>query len=138
MTPADGTSVAVDTTLSTLRERIMPMLREKMPPEKARWIPRAEVAREAKQMAADYLTKGHIELNLLDQRDLVTSLVNTFLAEHQPAAPPPVAPASGDAPASIPIRSVLPGAPETANVTLDALISAPRENFARNPSRASV
>src|ERR1700733_11320446 len=118
MSPADGPAHAIDTTISTLKDRIMPILKEKIPADKARWAPRADVAREAKQTAADYLTQNRIELNLLDQRDLVTSLVNTFQAEHAaPAAAHPAAPAApSDAPPSIPVRSVIPTAASTAAI----------------------
>ncbi len=81
MTPADGSSHTADTTIPSLRDRILPKLKEKIPAEKAQWTPRSDVAREAKQITAEFLSANQIELNLLDQRDLVTSLVNTFLAE---------------------------------------------------------
>ena len=64
-----------------LRDRILPKLSEKLPVEKARWTPRGEVAKEAKHVATDFLAANHIELNLLDQRDLVTSLVNSYLSD---------------------------------------------------------
>jgi pilus assembly protein CpaF len=139
MTPADGPSYAVDTTISTLRDRIMPILREKIPADKARWVPRGDVAREAKQTAADFLAQGRIELNLLDQRDLVTSLVNGFLAENSaPGESRAAVPPAADGPQSIPVRSVIPTAASSANVPLEAHLPPPRDAYARNPSRASV
>ncbi|MDE2029370.1 MAG: CpaF family protein [Alphaproteobacteria bacterium] len=59
-----------------------------------------------------------MELNLLDQRDLVTSLVNAFMSEYAAAAPAPAAAAS---------------APEP-----QADEPPPAPVFTRNPSRASV
>lgn len=92
----------------------MPLLYQKIPADKATWLARADVAREAKQCAQDFLVHSNMEINLLDQRDLVTSLVNAFIAgvnaikqatqsaggyapaapqpQAVPAAPPPVAP----------------------------------------------
>ena len=47
----------------------------------------------------EFLPLARIELNLLDQRDLVTSLVNSFMAENAGAAPPPPPPTVSSAPA---------------------------------------
>jgi pilus assembly protein CpaF len=143
MTPADGPQ-PIDTTIPMLRDRIMPKLREKLPLEKARWTPRGDIAREAKQVTADFLVANRVELNLLDQRDLVTTLVNSFMAEGMTASPPPpVAASGGDAPASIPIRSVIPTSSTTGNMAVGAPLEPPpptttTDPYARNPSRASV
>ena len=107
MSPEGGPSNAADMTIPTLRDRILPLLRDKIPADKARWTPRADVAREAKIVTAEYLAKNRLELNLLDQRDLVTSLVNGFLAESA-AAPAPAAPSGGDAEARSPQQPRLP------------------------------
>jgi len=80
MTPPEGSSHAVDMTIPVLRDKVMISLRARLPPEKAKWMPRGDVAKEAKQAAADYLAYNRIELNLLDQRDLVTALINGFFA----------------------------------------------------------
>ncbi|MDR3425480.1 MAG: CpaF family protein [Alphaproteobacteria bacterium] len=121
MTPA--APLAADATIATLRDRVMPVLKEKITPEKAKWTSRPDVAREAKTVVADYLATHRLELNLLDQRDLVTALVNGFLAENISRAPPP------DPVAVAP-------APESA---LEAPSAEPApELYARNPSRASV
>jgi pilus assembly protein CpaF len=117
----------MDTTIATLRDRVMPLLREKVPTEKVKWTPRADVAREAKLVVSDFLTTARMELNLLDQRDLVTSLVNSFMAETAGAAPPP---AAVSAPAAL-----APGA----SAEMHEHESAPAEDpYARNPSRASI
>ncbi len=126
----------------------MPVLKDKIPADKARWAPRADIAREAKQIAADFLAQNRIELNLLDQRDLVTSLVNAFLAEiarrRLQGHPPPV-------PRSLArrCRNLDPGSfrirPTSGNQTgasspLEAHAPPPVRDasYARNPSRASV
>ncbi len=132
---------ALDAMIVTLRDTILPLLKQKIPADKARWLPRGEVARESKQTATDYLAHNHIELNLLDQRDLVTSLVNAFLAENQPVpSPTPDKTALPDAPASRTVRSIIPTAAVTTTaIPLDApLPPPPKDPFARNPSRASI
>ena len=113
---------APDTTIAALRDRVLPLLKEKIPAEKVKWTPRADVAREAKQTVNDFLAKNGIELNLLDQRDLVTSLINSFVAENGVAAP---------AASSLPDRQPEPVVEETP--------SAPSTDpYARNPSRSSI
>ncbi|HEU0117746.1 MAG TPA: ATPase, T2SS/T4P/T4SS family, partial [Alphaproteobacteria bacterium] len=137
MTPADGHSPATDMTIPTLRDNILPLLRAKIPADKIRWTPRADVAREAKAVVADYLAKQRLELNLLDQRDLVTSLVNGFLAEGgsaqpAPTAPPPAAPTADTRP---------PESLHAANAELDAPLISNRgiDPYARTvSSRSSV
>jgi pilus assembly protein CpaF len=149
MTPADG-SPPPDMTIPLLRDRVLPFLKERLPAEKARWTARGDVAREAKQAVTDFLAKNHIELNLLDQRDLVTALVNGILAEAAtatkpaettPASAPTAtpAPAGSDVPKALPIRSVIPTASTTANIPLEAQLEPPKQDpYARNPSRASI
>lgn len=109
--------------IATLRDLILPVLKEKVPSDKAQWMPRGDVAREAKLVAADYITAHKIELNLLDQRDLVTALVNGFLGSVPTRA----------ANSSQPMRAANASAPEMA---AEAPVSS--DPYARNPSRASV
>jgi pilus assembly protein CpaF len=113
-----------DLTIAELRDHILPFLRERLSTEKANWMARADVAREAKLAAAAYISTNKIELNLLDQRDLVTSLVNSFLngVASRPqttsaSLPPVAAPTAAEAPVAI----LSTGDP-----------------YARNPSRVSV
>jgi pilus assembly protein CpaF len=88
MAPPDGLGHSGDTTILTLRDRILPEFREKFPKEKLAAMPRGDVAKEAKIMVMAFLNLNRLDLNLLDQRDLVTTLVNSALAE---IAPPPAA-----------------------------------------------
>ncbi len=61
---------------------------KKFPADKIRWTSRAEVARESKnKIVAEFLAKNRLELNLLDQRDLVTALVNGLMSGVTPATP---------------------------------------------------
>ena len=115
--------------IARLRDLILPVLKEKLPSEKAQWMPRGDVAREAKLAAADYITNHKIELNLLDQRDLVTSLVNGFLNGAQGRPP------MGGAASEAPLRSTT--AAPTGELTASEMPAA-NDPYARNPSRASV
>jgi pilus assembly protein CpaF len=135
MSPADGPSHATDTTIPVLRDRIIPVLREKFPADKARLATRAEIAKEAKAAVSAYLTTNRLELNLLDQRDLVTSLVNGFQTG---VAPAPVTPSSVSL---ADIAKPATGSATTANLTtanaeLDAPLM-PRMDM-RTSSRGSV
>ena len=84
-----------DNAVSALLERVLPVFKKQLPADKAATLPRVDVAREAKTVAADYIDKNHLDVNLLDQRALVTALVNAMLATNAPpkpkaaAAPPP-------------------------------------------------
>ncbi len=96
--PTEHRSVETDSTITTLRDRILPELRNALPPEKAAAMPRHDVVREVKLVATAYLTRQGVELNLLDQRDIVTALTNGLLAlaphrEPQPAPKPSAPPA---------------------------------------------
>ncbi len=119
-----GSSFSGDSAFAALRDSILPSLREKFPPNTAAGTPRSEVAHVAKATVTEYLASKKMELNLLDQRDLVTSLINCFVAETSggSSAPSPAAPSTGTS-SPQPI-SVAPA---------DA-----RGPYARNPSRESV
>jgi len=68
-----------DKTISTLISRILPGLKNELPDEKAARMTRPEVVREVKKFATDFLRQQGIELNLLDQRDLVSILATSVL-----------------------------------------------------------
>lgn len=127
MTGSNTASQDTGTSIALLRDRILPILKEKMPADKAQWLPRGDIAREAKLAAADYITSNKIELNLLDQRDLVTALVNGFLSG---------VPSRANSPAPIPLQAANSsslGAPVAEAPPLST-----HDPYARNPSRASV
>ena len=130
-----------DMTIAHLRDRILPLMKERITEDKAKWATRAEIVKDAKQVLADYLDDNRLELNLLDQRDLVTSLVNNFLggsASTLQSTSPQTA--SSDAPRSIPIKSVIPTSSTSGNIALDAPLEPPHqaEPYTRNPSKDSV
>jgi pilus assembly protein CpaF len=136
MSPADGSMQPADTTISTLRDRILPALREKFPADKARWATRADVAKEAKSAVAVYLAENRLELNLLDQRDLVTSLVNGFQSGIAPVPTAAPVATSIDSLRSATSTSAAPSL-TAVNDELDAPLMAPRPDI-RTSSRGSV
>src|SRR5580698_8384842 len=133
--PPDGFGSLSDQTITTLCDRILPVFRDKFPGDRLGSASRAEIAREAKLLVTEFLTKNRIDLNLLDQRDLVTALVNgTFKETPAPTAPPAEAELKSEPvktePAETPRLAPLPMANE---IGLSSLITP-----ARGSSRASV
>jgi pilus assembly protein CpaF len=115
-----------DITFAALRDRLMPVLREKFPAGSAKLAARIDIAREAKTAVGKFLETNRVDLNLLDQRDLVTSLINGFIAE------------SADRfkqPASSPAAEVESSVSENPDQAQDGV---PVDPYARNPSRASI
>lgn len=107
----------------------MPTLKEKLPPEKRPDLVRADVAREAKQSVVEYLATNRIELNLLDQRDLVTALVNGFLAENSTEISKPALISAAGIGQKLSGQDAVPAAsPETTKPLIHI----------RNPSYASI
>ena len=129
MTPPDGSLGNLDTTIGTLRDRMLPVLLEKYPVAKLAEMSRSDVARDIKQLVSDFLGKNRIELNLLDQRDLVTALTNSALSQITPAAPQTMPPAAAPA---LPAPEYEPAA-EKPEPTLKSLLTPQRTG-----SRASV
>lgn len=92
---AEGTASQpmIDSTLAVLRDKILPELKAALPPEKIADLSRPDIAREVKSFALSALSRHGMELNLLDQRDLVSALTNALLGlpvRTETAAPPPV------------------------------------------------
>ena len=104
MTPSDAsgdTGALADSTLSVLHDRILPELREELTSEKTAVLTHNDLVKEVKARTTDALARQHMELNLLDQRDLVTALVNSLVPPLKSSPlPPPPAPSSGNSPAS--------------------------------------
>jgi len=89
--PTDKTPV-VDSTIVVLCDRILPELKAILSEEKAKGMARSELTRELKSFALVYLSKQGMELNLLDQRDLVSALTISLLGQPVKQEPPPPAP----------------------------------------------
>ncbi len=79
MTPPDD-SARIDTSIRGLRERLLPQLRERIPSDKAGSMSRAEIAQIARDVCTQFMAQRELALNALDQRDLITALINGFLA----------------------------------------------------------
>jgi pilus assembly protein CpaF len=124
--PPDGASLPPDPTIAGLCDQVLPNFNKKLPPEKLAGMARAEIAREAKLAMTEFLNENRMDLNLLDQRDFVTTLVNRVLAQIAPQKP-----GATETPAVEPVSSLPP--PKTAAINLDSLAS-PRSGA----SRASV
>ncbi|WP_109121226.1 CpaF family protein [Azospirillum sp. TSO22-1] len=71
---------ALERSLPALRERYLPELAKRLDPARAATLPRGDVAREVKTGLVELLARDRIQLNLLDQRDLVTVCINGLLA----------------------------------------------------------
>ncbi len=78
--------------LKQIGERVLPVMLRELPPEKAGTMQRGEVARAIKEQLPGLLSQNGVTLNLLEQRDLVTFLINKILAM---APKPPEAEDSG-------------------------------------------
>ncbi|MCP5365592.1 MAG: CpaF family protein [Hyphomicrobiales bacterium] len=61
------------------KERIQPILLERIDVSKAVTLPPDELARQIGEIVAEILTEEKLQLNLAEQRDLVTALLNDML-----------------------------------------------------------
>ena len=126
--PPDGPGNSPsDTTITTLLNRVLPEFKQKYPNDSHINMPRADIARDAKQTVADFLARNRIELNLLDQRDLVTALVNSMIGQAAPP-PQPAPPIIRQAPEPIsePMHAELPPKPRASSRAQTARALRPR------------
>lgn len=72
----EGTSRA---SIDLAKEKIQPILLERIDVAKATEIPRADLARQVSEIAGEILSELKMQLNLLEQRDLITTLLNDML-----------------------------------------------------------
>ena len=119
MTPPDDHG-KIDTSNRALRDRLLPLMRERITPEQAKKFQRGDIAQVARDLSTQFFAEHSITLNALDHRDLVTTLINSFLTTVAPvAAPPsPAAPRPADAPGMIPVKSVIPTTQTGSNLEL--------------------
>jgi pilus assembly protein CpaF len=82
----DGTKGGVDTSITTSRDsveaaksRVQPILMERMDVGKASELPRGELAGQVAEIVAEILSDEKMQLNLVEQRDLVTILLDDML-----------------------------------------------------------
>jgi len=99
--------------LTDLRDRYLPEIAQRFDPAQAARLPRGDVAREVKTILLDLMGRDRRELNLLDQRDLVTLLINGILAM-RPVDSSAVLAAVRQVVVPLPLRQAAPSEPPTA------------------------
>ncbi|RMF17557.1 MAG: CpaF family protein [Alphaproteobacteria bacterium] len=65
--------------VETAKEQILPLVLEHIDPQAAAELPRAELAEQIGDVVGELLVQERINLNLKEQRDLVTLLINDML-----------------------------------------------------------
>lgn len=110
MSAAGGSSdlkvTGSDNTIATLRDRLLPEILKLIPPARAGNLPRADIVKEIKNLLPAHLTQLGLELNLLDQRDLVTALTNALVAQVPRQQEPATAPTTSAPAPAIPLNLV--------------------------------
>ena len=77
---SDGNTIAASRdSIEAAKERIQPMLMERIDVAKASELPRGDLAGRLGEVIAEILGEEKIHLNLLEQRDLVTMVLNDML-----------------------------------------------------------
>ncbi len=77
---SNGNTIAASRdSIEAAKERIQPMLMERIDVAKASELPRSELVGRLGEVIAEILGEEKIHLNLLEQRDLVTMLLNDML-----------------------------------------------------------
>ncbi len=114
MTAPDGVgdigTPPVDSTLAVLHNRILPLLLDLMPVDKLLAMSRNDIVKSVKSQVTAFLSDQGMELNLLDQRDLVTALTNTLVAKlPKPETPAPAL--SLQPPSETPVETEAPPPP---------------------------
>jgi len=85
MTSPETKPSPTDSTLVVLCKRILPDIEKAISDGDRLTLSRGELVRQTKSHAIASLHKLGVDLNLLDQRDLVTLLTNTLLSQASPA-----------------------------------------------------
>lgn len=76
---ATNSGAADRTIIDTTKQRVQPILLERIDVSKAVTLPPEELAKQISEIVAEILTEERIQLNLNEQRDLVTTLLNDML-----------------------------------------------------------
>ena len=77
--PAERPRPASRDLIENTKARIQPLLMERIDVGKAVTLPPDELARQISEVVAEILTEEKLQLNLAEQRDLVTALLNDML-----------------------------------------------------------
>ncbi len=108
--PSSDKPSPTDNTLAVLAEKLLPALNERVPEEKIDVLARVDLTREVKAFALESLRQQGMDLNLLDQRDLVTLLTNALMVSASKRKGPKETP-SADQEAATLKESVIAPAP---------------------------
>ena len=73
------TSKASHSSVEAAAERVQPLLMDRMDVGKAAEMPRGEMATQITDLVAEILAEEKLQVNLIEQRDLVTRLLNDML-----------------------------------------------------------
>lgn len=79
LTASEAGKVSGSDTVLNAKERVQPLLMEHIDPQAASELPRAELADQVGEVVGELLVQEKIHLNLKEQRDLVTLLLNDML-----------------------------------------------------------
>ena len=79
LTPIKNLSSASQSSVEDAKNKVQPILMEKMDVSKAIALPRAELSDQISAIVGEILAEQKMRLNLLEQRDLVTTLINDML-----------------------------------------------------------
>lgn len=79
LTPMPKVSSASKGSIEEAKKKVQPILMERMDVSKAIGLPRAELSEQIGEIVGEILADEKMQLNLLEQRDLVTTLINDML-----------------------------------------------------------
>jgi pilus assembly protein CpaF len=77
--PVPGVDPNIDDPVQSAKERIQPLLMERIDVAKASELPRNELAAQITEVVAEILVEEKLQLNLVEQRSLITKLLNDML-----------------------------------------------------------
>jgi len=79
LAPMGKTSSTSQKSIEEAKKRVQPLLMEQMDVSKAIGLPRADLSDQISDIVGEILVEQKMQLNLLEQRDLVTTLINDML-----------------------------------------------------------
>ncbi len=79
LAPMKNPSSASQSSIEEAKKKVQPILMDKMDVSKAIALPRAELSEQIGAIVGEILAEQKMRLNLLEQRDLVTTLINDML-----------------------------------------------------------
>src|SRR5579883_1782366 len=102
--------------VDTVRTQLTPIVHQRLTADDAAKLSRAAIAEKIDAIVAEIIAREGVSVDALDQRSLVTALINDFLASHgvtkspRPAerAPPPSAPAPARSPIELAKERIQP------------------------------